>query len=71
MDTFTVSSAGQYVTSPSGLLIGAMDRVTALQAAVQTFPTRQNKHKSQNIGPGADLVMTIHADNSMVRARIG
>jgi hypothetical protein len=44
-----------------------MDSVTALHAAVQTYPMSKPRPKSQNIGPGADLTIEIFADNSMVR----
>jgi hypothetical protein len=74
IDTWVVSSSGQAIASAGGVLLGAVNTLTALHAAVQTMPSRQNKFKSQNIGPGnggnaADLVLNIHADNSIVRTQ--
>jgi hypothetical protein len=67
MDTWTVSSSGQALASAGGTLLGVMDSVTAMHAAVQAYPMSKPRPKSQNIGPGADLTIEIFADNSMVR----
>ncbi|MCA1667399.1 MAG: hypothetical protein LC793_08385 [Thermomicrobia bacterium] len=66
-DTFTFSTNGQTVAGSSATLIGGLDGIAALHAATGTYPMAKPIPKSQNIGPGADMVLTIPADNSQVR----
>lgn len=64
---WTLTNNGQYVRSTTDLVLGALDAGEAQRTAIQTTGTPIYRAKSQNIGPGADLVMQFRADNASAR----
>jgi hypothetical protein len=66
-DTWTVSSTGQYAQTHDGVLIGALDQITALGASITTYPHRYTLTKTRDIDTGHSVALNIRPDNSIVR----